>query len=107
MTEKFLMDRIRFLRNERGISAREMSLSLGQNEAYINKIETGQRSLPMESFFKICEFFKITPCQFFDNEFNNTVMDDKEILSLFHRLSKKQSEILVELMTDLVKKECI
>ena len=51
MDENFFCDRLRFLRNERKISAREMSLELGQNETYINKIETRQRSVSMESFF--------------------------------------------------------
>ena len=52
MTEDFFRDRLRFLRNERGISAREMSLSLGQNESYINKIETGKTSTTIGSFFE-------------------------------------------------------
>ena len=51
MDETFFYDRLRFLRNERKISAREMSLTLGQNEKYINKVETGQPSVSMDSFF--------------------------------------------------------
>ncbi|MBP5447181.1 MAG: helix-turn-helix transcriptional regulator, partial [Treponema sp.] len=66
MDYSFFADRLRFLRNERNISAREMSLALGQNESYINKIETGQRSVPMTAFFRICEFLNITPVDFFN-----------------------------------------
>ena len=36
--EEFFRDRLRALRNERQVSEREMSLALGQNESYINKI---------------------------------------------------------------------
>ena len=40
--EEFFRDRLRTLRNEKQVSAREMSLALGQNESYINKIESGK-----------------------------------------------------------------
>ena len=52
-----LADRIRILRNEKGISAREMSLALGQNVNYINLIENGKRSPSFELFFDICDFY--------------------------------------------------
>ena len=37
----FIKYRIASLRNQKGVSARDMSLSIGQNENYINRIETG------------------------------------------------------------------
>lgn len=58
--------RLSRLRNQKGVSARDMSLSIGQNQNYINNIESG-RSLPsMTVFFYICEFLNITPSEFFD-----------------------------------------
>lgn len=66
MYEKFLPDRLAELRIQRGISARDMSLTLGQANNYINTIEN-KKSLPsMQSFFYICEFLDITPQEFFD-----------------------------------------
>ena len=41
--------RIAALRMQKGVSARDMSLSLGQSESYINKIEN-KRTLPLCSF---------------------------------------------------------
>ena len=38
MYEEFTQKRIAQLRIQRGVSARDMSLSLGQNVSYINKI---------------------------------------------------------------------
>ena len=59
-------ERIAQLRVQKGVSARDMSLSLGQSESYINKIEN-RRTLPsMAGFLYICEYFGITPQQFFD-----------------------------------------
>jgi transcriptional regulator with XRE-family HTH domain len=101
LSEDFFRDRLRFLRNERKISAREMSLSLGQNETYINKIETGRTSTSMTGFLKICEFFNITPVQFFDSSASNTLITDKEVLNYFHRLSSYQSEYMISFLKDL------
>ena len=58
--------RVAELRTQKGVSARDMSLSLGQSESYINKIEN-KRTLPsMMGFLYICEYFHITPSEFFD-----------------------------------------
>ena len=57
--------RITELRMQKGVSARDMSLSLGQSESYINKIEN-RRTLPsMAGFLYICEYFGLTPEEFF------------------------------------------
>ena len=66
MYEEFTQDRIAQLRVLKEVSAREMSLSLGQNESYINQIENGKALPSLQGFFYICEYFSITPQQFFD-----------------------------------------
>lgn len=67
MYEEFTQNRIAKLRTQRGFSARDMSLSLGQNDTYINKIEN-KKSLPsLPGLFYICEYFGITPKEFFDD----------------------------------------
>lgn len=59
--------RVSELRVQKGVSAREMSLSLGQSESYINKIEN-KRTLPsLTGFIYICEYFGITPRDFFND----------------------------------------
>ena len=54
------------LRKQKGVSARDMSLSIGQNPNYIFSIETGRMLPSMSVFFYICDFLHITPCEFFD-----------------------------------------
>lgn len=54
-------DKLRKLRNEKGISAREMSLALGQNVNYINLIENGKRKPSLDMFLYICEYLKVYP----------------------------------------------
>ena len=71
MYEKFLSQRIAKLRTMKNVSARDMSLSIGQNENYINHIENGKSLPSMQAFFYICEYFNITPKEFFDDSSNN------------------------------------
>lgn len=54
------------LRMLKGVSARDMSLSLGQNPGYINSIENNKTFPSMTSFFEICDYLHITPMEFFD-----------------------------------------
>ena len=68
MYEEFVPERLAKLRLQKGVSARDMSLSLGQANNYINNIEN-KKSLPaMQSFFYICEYLGVTPKEFFDEE---------------------------------------
>ena len=56
------------LRMQKGVSAREMSLSIGQNPGYINTIENAKALPSMNNFFYICDFLHISPKDFFDTE---------------------------------------
>ncbi len=79
-----------------------MSLALGQNESYINKIETGQRSLPMESFLRICDYLQISPSTFFDDKIKNTNIETSSLVDAFRKLSPRQAESIFTIITDLV-----
>lgn len=68
MFEEFFYERLTSLRNQKNVSAREMSLALGQNESYINRIENRLTFPSMQVFFYICEYFQITPQEFFDEK---------------------------------------
>lgn len=63
---EFIQERIARLITDKNISARDMSLSLGQSESYINNIEN-KRALPsMQMFLYICEFLEVEPSEFFN-----------------------------------------
>lgn len=68
MFEDFFVERLSSLRNQKNVSAREMSLALGQNGSYINRIENKQAFPSMQAFFYICEYLQITPKEFFDTD---------------------------------------
>ena len=58
--------RLSELRIHQGISARDMSLSLGLSEGYIKKVENGKMLPTMSTFFEICDYLDITPQEVFD-----------------------------------------
>lgn len=66
MHEDFFCERLASLRAAKGVSARDMSLSIGQNRNYINQIENKKMFPTMQMFFYICEYLNITPKDFFD-----------------------------------------
>lgn len=95
-------------RNQRGISAREMSLSLGQNVNYINLIENGKRVPSMEGFFFICEFFGVTPEMFFSAEGQNIcqkeVVSQQKILAVFEKLDNGQRSLILDFINSFCHK---
>jgi len=69
--DSFIGGRIAQLRGQKGVSARDMSLSIGQSENYTNMIEN-HRTLPsMSMFFIICEYLGVSPQDFFDGDNSN------------------------------------
>ncbi len=69
--EKSFYQRLASLREKKGVSAREMSLALGQGESYINNIENGNNFPAMATFFYICDYLGVTPKEFFDLDTHN------------------------------------
>ncbi len=66
MDMQFLRDRIAQLRLKKGVSEYQMSLDLGRSKGYIQNISSGKSLPSVEGLFEICEYFGITPAQFFD-----------------------------------------
>ncbi|MFR3664914.1 helix-turn-helix transcriptional regulator [Flintibacter sp.] len=66
MDEEFIRNRITELRLREGISEYQLSLNLGQNRGYIQAISSGRALPSMKQFLNICDYFGITPLQFFD-----------------------------------------
>ncbi len=94
-------ERIAKLRLEKGVSAREMSLAIGQNEAYINSIENGKNYPSMEGFSYICAYLGVTPKQFFDLEAESP----KKLARLAEKMKHLSTEqlALIESMVDNMK----
>ncbi len=102
MDEKFIKQRIATLRTEKNISARELSLQLGQSTGYINTIENGKSLPSMSMFLYICEYFKIAPKDFFDeeSEYPNII---NEIVKESKRLDKQSLESILMVIKNMQK----
>ena len=100
MNQHEFVQRLIQLRLEKGVSARDMSLSLGQSPNYINNIETGTNLPSMSSFFYICEYFNITPAEFFDRD-NLNPIQIRDICDNLKHLDKHQIDLVLELIKEL------
>lgn len=92
--------RITELRTQKSISARDMSLSLGQSESYINKIEN-KRTLPsMAGFIYICEYLGITPQEFF-NINSPAPQRVREVMQELEKLTASQIDHIMLIIKDI------
>lgn len=94
--------RLSQLRLAKGVSAREMSLALGQNENYINSIENDKALPSMTSFFYICEYLDITPLEFFNFDDPNPTKSD-ELMREINRLNPHQIELIENIVREFRK----
>lgn len=94
MEKEEFIRRLVELRMNKGVSARDMSLSIGQSAGYINNIENGVNLPSMAVFFFICEYFEITPKEFFDTDSSNPVRLN-DLLAAAKGLSDEQLEHLI------------
>ena len=96
---EWFYQRLTRLRIQKGVSARDMSLSLGQSESYINKIEN-RRTLPsFTGFLYICEYFNLTPQEFFQD--TAAPGKTKELLAELEKLTPEQTDHILQIVKDL------
>jgi len=102
MYETFVKDRITQLRLQKGVSEYQMSYDLGHSRGYIYNISSGKSLPPLSEFFAICDYFNITPMEFFNDKTDypeliqkalegmRTLNDDDLllVLNLINRLKK-------------------
>lgn len=99
MNEKDFSLRLAKLRERMGVSARDMSLSIGQNPGYINNIETGKSMPSLAGIFYICDYLEITPSEFFDLENQNPA----QLRELIRNLKQLDDNLLYHI-SEIVRK---
>lgn len=98
MDEKSISMRLAALRTKKNVSAREMSLAIGQNPNYINHIETGGAIPSLNGLSYICEYLGITMSEFFDFDSSNPAR-----LNKINEYLKKLNDEKLEIVENLVK----
>ena len=106
MTVDFIRNRITELRLQKNVSEYKMSYDLGHSKGYVQSITSGRAMPSTSEILYICEYFEITPEQFFSENVPKPiklerttrllkVLDDADldrILDLAERLSEKQED---------------
>lgn len=99
MDEQTFADRLALLRIQKGVSAREMSLAIGQNPSYINRIENQKAFPSMQTFFYICEYLNITPADFFKQD-SLKMKTDVEIVESMKKITPSQKQLVQEIIEE-------
>lgn len=86
MDKKFMGDRITELRMLHDVSEYKLSLELGRSRSYVQSISSGLNYPSMSAFFDICNYFNISPQEFFDKDIHNPdhihrIVDKLKLLS--------------------------
>ena len=103
MTEEFVRERITQLRLKKGVSEYKMSYDLGHSRGYVYNISSGKALPPFREFFAICDYFEITPQQFFDEDAAQPALERKALDGL-RALSEDDAALVLELIERLGKK---
>ncbi len=99
MNKKDLINRIKFIRDRARLSARELSLQIGKNEHYINRLEVKQDFSPtIDTLNDI-----IIACNSsFEEFFYSNIHDyqkDKELLSTIQKSTNEKKDLAIKILT--------
>lgn len=101
--EKDISLRVATLRTKKDVSARDMSLSIGQNPGYINNIESGKSMPSIMGLIYICEYLGISPSEFFDFDSTNPAKL-RPIVEDMKKLNDEQLQALATIVKDMANK---
>ena len=87
MDADFVRERITQLRLQKDVSEYKMSYDLGHSRGYINNISSGKTLPSMTEFFAICDYFGISPVEFFDTKATNPKLS-RSVLEALEQLDE-------------------
>ena len=103
MDVEFVRERITQLRLQKGISEYKMSYDLGHSRGYINNISSGKTLPSMTEFFAICDYFEISPVEFFNSKSSNPKLS-RSVLSALEQLDEDDLELTLTNIKRLLRK---
>ena len=103
MYEDFVKERITQLRLKKGVSEYQMSYDLGHSRGYVYNISSGKSLPPLKEFFAICDYFDITPHQFFDESTQNPELIQKALNGM-KQLNEDDMLMLLGIINRLLRK---
>ena len=103
MTVEFVRERITQLRLQKGVSEYKMSYDLGHSRGYVNNISSGKSLPSMTEFLAICDYFGITPIEFFNENVSNPQLMSDTLRNL-ELLETEDLELINKTIKRLLKK---
>ncbi len=100
MDARLIQERISTLCMSKGISEYTLSTALGLNKSYINKITRGKSLPSMSVFLQICDYFDISPMEFFDVG-NSKPCGVFELIKVVNKLSSEQLSLLTAVAKEM------
>ena len=103
MDVNFVRERITQLRLQKDVSEYKMSYDLGHSRGYINNISSGKTLPSMTEFFAICDYFGISPVEFFDTTTANPKLS-RSVLEALEQLDEDDLELTLTNVKRLLRK---
>jgi Predicted transcriptional regulators len=100
MEETFIAQRLAQLRTKKNVSARDMSLSIGQSNNYVSNIENGKSAPSIQGLFYICEYLNISPKDFFDDGNTNPALLN-DVIEQLKLLNDKALESMLSFIREV------
>ena len=97
--KKYIRERITELRLKADVSEYQMSYDLGQNRNYVQSISSGKAMPSMAGFLNICDYFGITPLEFFDPD-----IKEPSLLRSINEKLKRLPEGDLELVNEVLER---
>lgn len=100
MNEAFIRDRITQLRIKKGVSEYQMSYDLGHSRGYVYNISSGKALPPLKEFLSICDYFEVSPQQFFDESTDHPELI-QQALDGIRKLNEPDLQLLLDFINRL------
>lgn len=100
--EALFIQQLEKFRQRKAVSMREMSLSIGQSPGYVAKLLNGHNNPKMITFYWICDYFQLTPSEFFDDQKENPALI-RQLLNDMQKLNEEQLLHISAIVKDIIK----
>ena len=104
--EEYIAERITQLRYMKGVSANDMSISIGQNRNYITRIENRRHLPSITGLFYICEYFQISFEEFFSEKEPQSKLLS-ETIALLKSLDESKIAVVNSIINNFARSETI
>lgn len=101
--DKYIRNRITELRMVKEVSEYKMSYDLGHSRGYINNISSGKSMPSLTEFLAICDYFNITPSDFFNDSCKNPMLVS-EILDEIQEMEEDDLRLVLDLIKRMQRK---